>query len=128
MLRQETKVFNHASRIWSQRESFFWIKNDRMPLRLFYADHECYKLKQDRCNDKFWCIDFYFDEIFEIKMNQHECFCKRFNELSKRLSRDLLKDEWFILSFLLTFFKQFRQSTNDFNIESYKTFKKICKF
>ena len=99
-----------------------------MPLRLFYADHECYKLKQDRCNDKFWCIDFYFDKISEIKINQHERFRKRFDESSERLPCDLLKDEWFILSFLFTLFKQFRQSTNDLNIEFDKTFIKICKF
>ena len=105
-----------------------WIKNDRMSLRLFYVDHERYKLKQNRCNDKFWCIDFYSDEISEIKMNQHECFCKRFDESSKRLPRGLFKDEWFILSLLLTFFKQFRQSTNDLSIESDKTLIKIRKF
>ena len=99
-----------------------------MLLRLFYVDHERYKLKQNRCNDKFWCIDFYSDEIFEIKMNQHERFCKRLNESSERLSRGLLKDEWFILSFLFIFFKQFRQSTSDFNIESDKTFIEIYKF
>ena len=107
---------------------FSWIKDDRMSLRLFYVDHERYKLKQNRCNDKFWCIDFYFDEIFEIKMNQHERFRKRLNESSKRLSRDLFKDEWLILSFLFILFKQFRQSTNDLNIESDKTFIKIRKF
>ena len=86
---------------------FFWIKDDRMSLRLFYADHERYKLKQNHCNGKFWCIDFYFNEISEIKMNQHEHFCKRFDELSEHLSRDLFKDEWFTLSFLFIFFKQF---------------------
>ena len=32
---------------------FFRIKNDRMLLRLIYIDHERYKLKQNRCNDKF---------------------------------------------------------------------------
>ena len=105
---------------------FFWIKDDRMSLRLFYVDHERYKLKQNRCNDKLWCIDFYFNEISEIKMNQHEYFCKRFNESSKRLPRDLLKDKWLILSFLLTFFKQFRQNTSDLNIKSDKTFIEIC--
>ena len=31
---------------------FFKIKNDRMSLRLFYADHERYKLRQNCCNDK----------------------------------------------------------------------------
>ena len=72
---------------------FSWIEDDRMSLRLFYVDHEHYKLKQNRCNDKSWCIDFYFDEISEIKMNQYERFRKRFNESSERLSRDLLKDE-----------------------------------
>ena len=99
-----------------------------MSLRLFYVGHERYKLKQNCCNNKFWCIDFYSDEISKIKINQHERFCKRFDELSKRLPRDLLKDEWFILSFLLTFFKQFRQSTNDFSIKFDKTFIKIRKF
>ena len=64
-----------------------------MLLRLFYVCHERYKLKQNRCNDKSRRIDFYFDKIFEIKMNQHKCFCKRLNELLKRLSRDLFKNE-----------------------------------
>ena len=64
-----------------------------MSLRLFYVGHERYKLKQNRYNGKSRCIDFYSDEIFEIKMNQHERFRKRFNESSERLSRDLLKDE-----------------------------------
>ena len=99
-----------------------------MSLRLFYVDHERYKLEQNRCNDKFWCIDFYFDEIFEVKMNQHERFRKRLNESSKRLLRDLLKDEWFILSLLFTSFKQFRQNTSDLNIKSDKTFIEIRKF
>ena len=107
---------------------FFWIKDDRISLRLFYVDHERYKLKQNRCNDKFWCIDFYSDEDSEIKMNQHERFRKRFDKSSKRLSCDLLKDEWFILFLLFTFFKQFRQNTSDLNIEFNKTFIKICKF
>ena len=40
-----------------------------MSLRLFYADHERYKLRQNRCNDKPRCIDFYFDEISEVEMN-----------------------------------------------------------
>ena len=99
-----------------------------MSLRLFYADHERYKLKQNRCNDKSRCIDFYFNEISEIKMNQHERFCKCFDESSKRLPRDLLKDEWFILSFLFIFFKQFRQDTSDLNIKLDKTFIEIRKF
>ena len=107
---------------------FFWIKDNRMSLRLFYVDHERYKIKQNCCNDKLWCIDFYFNEISEVKMNQHERFRKRFDESSKRLPRDLFKDKWLILSFLLTFFKQFRQSTNDLNIKSHKTFIKIRKF
>ena len=87
---------------------FFWIKNDRMLLCLFYVDHKRYKLRQNCCNDKLWCIDFYFNEISEVKMNQHKHFRKRFDESSKRLPRDLWKDEWFILSFLFIFFKQFR--------------------
>ena len=99
-----------------------------MSLRLFYADHERYKLKQNRCNDKFWCIDFYSDEVSEVKMNQHERFHKRFDKSSERLSRDLLKDEWFILSLLFIFFKQFRQSISNLNIKSDKTFIKIHKF
>ena len=99
-----------------------------MSLRLSYIDHERYKLKQNRGNDNFWCIDFYFDEIFEVKMNQHKRFRKRFNESSKRLSRDLLKNEWFTLFLLFTFFKQFRQSTSDFSIEFDKTSIKIRKF
>ena len=78
-----------------------------MSLRLFYVDHERYKLKQNRCNDKFWCIDFYSNKIFEVKMNQHERFYKCLDESSKHLPCDLFKDEWLILSFLLTFFKQF---------------------
>ena len=110
------------------KNHFFWIKGDRMSLRLFYADHERYKLKQNRCNDKLRCIDFYSDEIFEVKMNQHERFRKRFNESSKRLPRGLLKDEWFTLSSLLTFFKQFCQSTSDLNIKFDKTFIEIRKF
>ena len=32
---------------------FFRLKDDRISLRLFYVDHERYKLKQNRCNDKF---------------------------------------------------------------------------
>ena len=64
-----------------------------MSLRLFYVGHERYKLKQNRCNDKFWYIDFYSDKISEVKMNQHECFYKSFNESSERLSCDLFKDE-----------------------------------
>ena len=110
------------------RNHFSWIENDRMSLRLFYVNHERYKLKQNRYNDKFWCIDFYFNEISEIKMNQHKYFCKRLNESSKRLPHDLLKNEWFILFLLFTFFKQFRQSISDLNIESDKTFIKIRKF
>ena len=107
---------------------FFWIENDRMSLRLFYVDHERYKLKQNCCNDKSRCIDFYFDEVSEIKMNQHEYFYKRFDEPSERRSRGFFKDEWFTLSLLLIFFKQFRQNTSDLNIEFDKTFIKTCKF
>ena len=99
-----------------------------MSLRLFYVDHERYKLKQNRCNGKSWCIDFYSDEIFEIKMNQHERFCKRFDKSSERLLRGLFKDEWLTLSFLFTLFKQFRQNTSDFSIEFDKTFIEIRKF
>ena len=106
----------------------FWIKDDRMSLRLFYVDHERYKLKQNRCNGKFWCIDFYSDEVSEVKMNQHKYFRKRFNESSERLPRDLLKNEWLILFLLFTSFKQFRQSTSDLNIKSDKTSIEIRKF
>ena len=99
-----------------------------MSLRLFYVGHERYKLKQNRCNDKLWCIDFYFNEISEIKMNQHERFRKRLDELSERLPRGLFKDEWLILFFLFIFFKQFRQNTSNFNIEFDKTLIEIRKF
>ena len=99
-----------------------------MSLRLFYVDHERYKLKQDRCNDKLWCIDFYSDEISEIKMNQYERFCKRLDESSERLPRGLLKDEWLTLSLLFILFKQFCQSTSDLNIELDKTSIEIRKF
>ena len=105
-----------------------WIKDDRMSLRLFYAGHERYKLEQNRCNGKSWCIDFYSDEIFKVKMNQHERFRKRLDESSERLPRDLLKDEWLTLSSLLILFKQFRQNMSDFNIEPDKTSIEIRKF
>ena len=124
--RQEFLIMRLVSDL--SENHLFWVENDRMSLRLFYVGHERYKLKQNRCNDKFWCIDFYFDEIFEVKINQHERFRKCFDESSKRLPHGLLKDEWFILSFLLTFFKQFRQSTSDLSIESDKTFIEIRKF
>ena len=110
------------------KNHFFWIKDDRISLCLFYVNHERYKLKQNCCNDKFWCIDFYSDKIFEIKRNQHKRFYKCFNESSKRLLRGLFKNEWSTLFLLFTHFKQFRQSMNDFNIKSYKTFIKIRKF
>ena len=90
------------------KNHFPWVEDDRMSLRLIYVDHERYKLKWNRFNNKFWCIDFHFDEVFEIKINQHKRFYKRFDESSKRLSRSFFKNEWFILSFLLIFFKQFR--------------------
>ena len=99
-----------------------------MSLRLSYVDHERYKLRQNRCNDKFRCIDFYFNEVFKIKMNQHEHFRKRLDESSKCLPCGLLKDEWFILSLLLIFFKQFRQNTSDLSIEFDKTLIEIRKF
>ena len=107
---------------------FSWVKNNRMSLRLIHVDHDRYKLKQNYCNDKLWCIDFYFNEVFEIKMNQHKRFCKRFNESSKRMPRDLFKTEWLIFFLLFTFFKQFRQSTSDSNIKLHKIVTKICKF
>ena len=104
-----------------------WIENNRMSARLIYADHERYKLKQNRCDGKLWCISFYFNKISEIEMNQHERFYERLNKSSKRLSCAVLKDEWLILFFLLTSFKQFCQSTNNLNIESHETFIEIRK-
>ena len=99
-----------------------------MLLRLFSVIHERHELKQNNCDNKIQRIDFYFNEIVEIKMNQHERFYKHFNKLSKRLSRDVVKNERFVLLFLFTFFKQFCQKSSDFNIKSYKTFIKICEF
>ena len=61
-------------------------------------------------------------------MNQHKRFRKRFNELSKRLPCSLFKNEKFILFLLFIFFKQFRQSANDFTIDFHNTFIKIRKF
>ena len=106
---------------------FFRIKDNRISARLIYIDHERYKLKQNRCDDKLWCINFYFNEISEIEMNQHKRFRERFNKSLKRLSCVVFKDEWFILFFLLTSFKQFCQNTSNFNIKSHETFIKIRK-
>ena len=99
-----------------------------MLLRLINVKCKCYELKQNNCDDKIRRIDFYFNKILEIKMNQHKRFYKRFDKSSKRLFRDVVKDEQFVLLFLFIFFKQFCQKSNDFNIKSYKTFIKICKF
>ena len=70
---------------------FFRIKDNSMSSRLIYVDHERYKLKQNRCDDKFSCMDFYFNKISEIKINQHKYFHERSNELSKYLFYDLFK-------------------------------------
>ena len=84
---------------------FSWIESNRMSLLLTYVDHERYKLKQNRYNDKLWYIDFSFDEVFKNKMNQHKRFRKHFDESLKRLSCSFLKNEWLILFFPFTFFK-----------------------
>ena len=99
-----------------------------MSLRLFSVIRERHELKQNNCNDKIRRIDFYFNEIAEIKMNQHKRFYKRFNKSSKRLSRDVVKNERFVLFFLFIFLKQFRQKPSDLNIKFHKTFIKICEF
>ena len=64
-----------------------------MSLRLFNVIRERHELKQNNCDDKTRRINFYFNEIAEIKMNQHERFCKRFNKSSKRLFRDVVKNK-----------------------------------
>ena len=99
-----------------------------MLLCLFNVIHERHKLKQNNCDDKIRRINLYFNEIAEIKINQHECFYKRFNKSSKRLSRDVVKNEQFVLLFLFTFLKQFRQKSNNLNIKFHETFIKICEF
>ena len=99
-----------------------------MSLRLINVRCECYELKQNNCDDKIRRIDFYFNKIFEIKMNQHERFCKCFDKSSKRLFRDVVKNERFVLFFLFISFKQFRQKSSDLNIKSHETFIKICEF
>ena len=99
-----------------------------MSLRLINVKCECYKLRQNNCDDKIRRINLYFNKISEIKMNQYKHFCKRFNKLLKRLSRDVVKNERFALFFLFIFFKQFCQKSNDFNIKFHKTFIKICEF
>ena len=66
---------------------------------------ERHKLKQNNYNNKIQRINLYFNETVEIKMNQHERFRKRFNKSSKRLSRDVVKNEQFVLFFLFIFFK-----------------------
>ena len=76
-----------------------------MSLRLINVKCECYKLKQNNCDDKIRRIDLYFNKIFEIKINQHKHFYKRFNKSSKRLSCDVVKNKRFILFFLFIFFK-----------------------
>ena len=75
------------------KNHLFRIKRNEILLRLINVKCKYYKLKQNNCNNKIQCIDFYFNEIFEIKMNQHERFYKRFNKSLKRLSRDVVKNE-----------------------------------
>ena len=106
----------------------FRIKCNEISLRLFNVIRECHELKQNNCDDKIQYIDLYFNEIIEIKMNQHKYFYKCFNKSSKRLSCNVVKDEWFVLLYLFIFFKQFRQKLNNFNIKSHETFIKSCKF
>ena len=64
-----------------------------MLLHLFNVIRERHELKQNNCDDKTRRIDFYFNEIIEIKMNQYKRFCKRFNKSSKRLFHDIIKNE-----------------------------------
>ena len=40
-----------------------------MSLRLFNVEREYHELKQNNCDNKIQRIDFYFNEIIEIKMN-----------------------------------------------------------
>ena len=61
-------------------------------------------------------------------MNQHERFYKHFDKSSKRLFRNVVKNEQFIQFSLFIFFKQFCQKLNDFNIKFHETFIKICEF
>ena len=71
----------------------FRIKHNEMLLRLFNVICERHELKQNNCDDKIQRIYLYFNKVAEIKMNQHERFCKRFNKSSKRLFRDVVKNE-----------------------------------
>ena len=64
-----------------------------MLLRFINFKCEFYKLKQNNCDNKIQRIDFYFNEIIEIKMNQHKRFYKCFNKSLKRLFRDVVKNE-----------------------------------
>ena len=64
-----------------------------MLLRLINVKCECYELKQNNYDDKTRRIDLYFNEISEIKMNQHKHFYKHFDKSSKRLSRDIIKNK-----------------------------------
>ena len=64
-----------------------------MSLHLINVKCKCYKLKQNNCDDKIQRIDFYFNEISEIKMNQYKRFHKRFDKSSKYLSRDVIKNK-----------------------------------
>ena len=61
-------------------------------------------------------------------MNQYKRFYKRFNKLSKHMSRNLFKNELFILFFKFILFKQFRQNINNLDIKFHKMFIKIRKF
>ena len=110
------------------KNHFSQIKCNEMSLRLFNVIRERHELKQNNYNDKIRRINLFFNEIIEIKINQHKHFYKRFNKLSKRLFRDVVKNEQFILLFLFTFLKQFRQKSNDFNIKFHETFIEICEF
>ena len=64
-----------------------------MLLRLFNVIRERHELKQNNCDNKIQRIDFYFNKIIEIKINQHKRFCKCFNKSSKYLFRDIVKNE-----------------------------------
>ena len=99
-----------------------------MSLCLFNVIRERHELKQINYDDKIRRIDFYFNKIVEIKMNQYKRFYKRFNKSLKCLSRDIVKNKQFTLFFLFISFKHFRQELNNFNIKSYKMFIKICEF
>ena len=64
-----------------------------MSLRLISVRCKYYELKQNNYDDKISRIDFYFNKVFEIKINQHERFHKCFDESSKFLSLDVVKNK-----------------------------------